>query len=928
MSNPTPHAEAQARYRAGDLAGARAFFEAALADDPGHSASHHDLGYLLRQLGDRPGADRHVRASLALAPDLAVGWTTIGLLNGDAGAFPSARQAIDRARLIAPAEPTSLIARADLALDEECRGFADRLITALHRPGLNERMRARLLHALGRLFDRLDDTDRAFDAITAAHAIRRRNQPYDPAEDAAFFASIREACGPEWWARPGSDGHRGIRPIFIVGMPRSGTTMLEQMLSRHPEVTAGGESLALQTVVFAELPQRIGQPFPDCLSVASPDDWTWAAERYLALTADRRAGAAVFTDKLPANFLLVGPILKMFPKARVLNLVRDPLDTALSCYLTDFALGHTYATDLDDLGHHFRLYRALMAHWHALGDRRLRDVRFEAMVELSEVTLRGVLADCGLDWHPDCLAFERSGHATNTASWRRVRGPLDARRVGRWRRYERRLGRLAGRLASPSGTAADVTRRTLAWEPSRPAETLTTIEIALARGDHDRARRDLGRLAALAGADPRLLMRAAGTAERAGEPDLARGLIAAASRAAPGSAAIHANLAVAHGRAGALPAAIRSTRRALLLAPAAPEAWSNLGNFLAGDDPAGAVTAHRRATVVSPDDPGLHGNLSLALLRIAGGAPAAERALRRVLALEPGDRAHGMSLYRVLSATGRAPEGLAVLDRLRCSHPLDAEVQYERGCALRDADRDAEAVTALKRALVLAPEFTAWRHVLDALLGHSAAATPVDYVRELFDQYAEQFDDHLTARLHYRTPETLADALARSRPDLKAFGRVLDLGCGTGLMGPALRRHFAVGHMTGVDLSSAMLAKLVEKGGYDETAEADIHDFLERADTPYDLIVAADVLVYFGALERVMAGARRALAPGGVVALSVEEGDNAPFELRRNGRYAHRRDYLEAAAAAAGLRPLLFETAELRQEGGKPVVGLLVVLTA
>ena len=118
MAASTTHAEAQARYRAGDLIAAKALFESALADDPQHWASRHDLGFLLRQLGDRAGADHHVRASIALSPDRAVGWTTAGLLNGDAGSFRQARRSIDRARLIAPAEPTSLIARADLASDD------------------------------------------------------------------------------------------------------------------------------------------------------------------------------------------------------------------------------------------------------------------------------------------------------------------------------------------------------------------------------------------------------------------------------------------------------------------------------------------------------------------------------------------------------------------------------------------------------------------------------------------------------------------------------------------------------------------------------------------------------------------------------------------------------------------------------------------
>src|SRR5690606_30565328 len=152
-------------------------------------------------------------------------------------------------------------------------------------------MRARLLHARGRLLDRIGDVDGAFAAVAAAHAMRRPTRPYDRAEDRAFFTAITATCDAEWWARPGNADDPGIRPIFIVGMPRSGTTLLEQMLSRHPAITAGGEMLALQTVLFTELPQRLGRAFPDCLAAAGPADWAWAAARYRTVTAARVGGA-------------------------------------------------------------------------------------------------------------------------------------------------------------------------------------------------------------------------------------------------------------------------------------------------------------------------------------------------------------------------------------------------------------------------------------------------------------------------------------------------------------------------------------------------------------------------------------------------------------------------------------------------------------
>ncbi len=502
----------------------------------------------------------------------------------------------------------------------------------------------------------------------------------------------------------------------------------------------------------------------------------------------------------------------MFPDARILNMVRDPLDTCLSCYLTDFAHGHSYAATLDDLGHHYALYRSLMAHWHGLEDRRLLDVSYERLVLDPETALRGVLDRCGLDWHAECLDYTKSAHPASTAAWKRVRDPIDRARIGNWRRYGHRLGRLAARLASPGGEPADLSRRTLLWEPSRPTELLTIVATMLARGDRRSASRQLAWLTALAAGDPRALSSAAGLADRAGLATPTRFLLVAAVRAAPGVAALWINLAVTEGRRGAVEDAISALRRALSLAPGSPEAWSNIGNFHTAISLDAAVRAHHRATLIAPGDPGLHGNRARALLRTSAGGPPAVLALRRALVLQPGASGHGLALHHLLTAEDRKPAALANLDRLSCGWPLDGEVHYERGCALREAGRDTEATAALRRAVMLAPEITAWRHVLDSIESRASRAAPVDYVRELFDQYADRFDSHLTDGLRYRTPTALTGAIARARPTAHRFGRVLDLGCGTGLMGTALRQRVAIDHLTGVDVSGGMLAKLTRQG--------------------------------------------------------------------------------------------------------------------
>ncbi len=234
------------------------------------------------------------------------------------------------------------------------------------------------------------------------------------------------------------------------------------------------------------------------------------------------------------------------------------------------------------------------------------------------------------------------------------------------------------------------------------------------------------------------------------------------------------------------------------------------------------------------------------------------------------------------------------------------------------------AAAAFRAALETDPsDAQGARARLTLIEGGSLGALPAAYVARLFDDYAPRFEAHLTGKLNYRGPEFILAALDEVAPG-RRFARALDLGCGTGLMGEAIRSHAQT--LAGVDLSPAMVAKARERGVYDSLVVDDALLFLERAaPRSLDLVVAADTLCYFGDLGPILVASARALAPGGVMVFSVETFDEEGFRLQATMRFAHGPAYVEARVQAAGLRTVLIRPAAVRRELGADVPGMVIV---
>ncbi|HXE52953.1 MAG TPA: sulfotransferase [Tepidisphaeraceae bacterium] len=410
---------------------------------PTHALAHDALARAYQLENDVGGALRHSEIAVRLHPG------NSEFILTRATALESAGDREAAAKLIAPLLDQPAVADRAAALYAELstrlgrETDAVKLIERLASlPASSPADRRRLHFAAANLFDRITRFDDGFEHARLAHRILPR--PYDRAQyDRAFNLRIEFATRSKLATLPRAT-HGNCRPVFIVGMPRSGTSLVEQILACHPQVYAAGELDALSRTA-AMLDSR-GLPYPKSLEALSPNDANALANLYLSAIEQLNPTAARVTDKMPLNFMYLDLVELLLPQASVIHCARNPLDTCLSCYMTDFAIPQAFAERLPDLAHFHRNYERIMGHWKRNLTIPMLEVSYEAVVSDLEAQARRMLDFLGLPWDDRCLRFHEHTRPVATASRDQVRTPLYASSVGRWKNYERHLGQLISAL--------------------------------------------------------------------------------------------------------------------------------------------------------------------------------------------------------------------------------------------------------------------------------------------------------------------------------------------------------------------------------------------------------------------------------------------------------------------------------------------------
>ncbi len=429
----------------GKLEGAVASYRRALEIDVNYTEAHSNLGIALRLQGRVNEAESSCRRALAIDPNHPAAIILLAHLGSDRGDFAQARALFERAITV---DPDCAEGWAGLAgLGRMTRGDGGWLAGAVR---IAERALPRdavhLRFAIGKYFDDVGDHDEAFLSYRRANDLAKTLRPaHDRRLLTAGVDQLVESFTAEWRSSVRIASNGSERPVFVVGMPRSGTTLAEQILASHPRVHGAGElpywnSAADRYAASA----RAGALSGESQCAASLPR---LADDYLALLRELSPDAQRVVDKMPANFLYLGLIHSALPKARIIHLQRNPIDTCLSIYFQNFGPVHSYANDLHDLAHYYAEYRRVMDHWRrTLPPGAILDVPYEELVQSPETWSRRMIEFIGLPWDARCLDFAGTARVVSTFSKWQARQPIHRASVERWRHYETHVGPLRSLL--------------------------------------------------------------------------------------------------------------------------------------------------------------------------------------------------------------------------------------------------------------------------------------------------------------------------------------------------------------------------------------------------------------------------------------------------------------------------------------------------
>ena len=470
--------------RRGDIDAALASFRAAIHHDPGMAEAHNNVGNILAGQYRHEPAIAAYRRAVALRRDFYEAHHHLGMALREVGRLDEAEASYKRALALRPDAVSTLASLAHLhqqagrfeegiatcrraiELDDRCvtayvhlfkmdpasatdRALA-RVEALLEDSGLDARDRVHLHFALGWLYDGRDRHDEAFEHFRTGNGLKPDH--YVPARHEAYVDGLIETFDRDFFASHGG-GVQSDLPVFIVGMPRSGTTLVEQILDSHTRVHGAGE-LADMRDLARRLPGELAASatFPRVASELDPACTERLGRACLAALARRDPSAGRVVDKMPDNFHMLGLIAVLLPGARIIHVRRHPLDVCLSCFFQEFrALDFTLS--FAGLGTYHRNYERLMAHWRDVLPVPVHEVQYERLVADPEGTVRPLLAFCGLDWEEGCLRFHENERPVRTASLVQVRRPIYGSAVARWRRYETHLGPLKTALGLPDAAA-------------------------------------------------------------------------------------------------------------------------------------------------------------------------------------------------------------------------------------------------------------------------------------------------------------------------------------------------------------------------------------------------------------------------------------------------------------------------------------------
>jgi len=688
-------------------------YDAALKLKPNYPEALHNRGVALQQLGKMDAARRDYIASIQLRPTYAKAYRD----------FASCHK---------------------FSFDQDA-GWINQIQSLLEGKSLPKEDEAHLHFALGKIFDDCKLYNRAFPHYAAGNSIEKARYRFDAARHHEAISRVIKTLDADFIRDHVVWGSDTEAPIFIVGMPRSGTTLLEQIVSSHPQVFGAGElPFFSQRVRGLKKELRSDTPFPECMKDLTPDVVARIAADYLAPLKKVAPKAQYYTDKMPGNFLSLGLIHLVFPKARIIHCRRNPFDTCLSIFFQKFTGEHSYAYALEDLGRYYREYLRVMNHWKkVLPEGALLEVDYEKVVEDTEGQARRILDFCGLSWDDRCLAFHDNERSVRTASSWQVRQPVYKSSKERWKNYRPFLKPLADALgakrkpgiagaagAGPRSISAEqamdmarkvhgagkiaaaekMYRELLKAQPEN-AEALHLLGVcAYQRRRHQEGVDLIRRAIALAPEQASFHSNLGAVLRDMGQLEAARESLEQAVSLDANLADAHTNFGALKLREGDLAGAQGCFEEAIRLRPTFAEAYFNLGNTLRQlGHMSEAEAALNKALELKPRSAEILASLGHFYMELRNPAGAVA-AFQKSVALRPSNVDTQMALAGALRRAGEMAMAEGIFRRLVEKHPDVLEVKVGLANLLREMSRIDEALPYYKEAVETKPDQAEFHH--------------------------------------------------------------------------------------------------------------------------------------------------------------------------------------------------------------------------